>query len=97
MNHLIDTIGLIAAVILPLFNIPLILRIVKRKSSEDISLTWALGVWVCIVLMFPSGLKSTDFVWRTYNIVNVLFFTIVVMTTLKYRKKSNENKTYGTK
>ena len=97
MNHLIDTVGLIAAVTLPLFDIPLIVRIIKRKSSEDISLTWALGVWVCIVLMFPSGLKSTDFVWRTYNIVNVLFFTVVVMTTLKYRKKSNENKTYGTK
>ena len=92
MNHLIDTIGLMAAVILPLFNIPLIMRIVKRKSSEDISLTWALGVWVCIVLMFPSGLKSTDFVWRTYNIVNVLFFTAVMATTLKYRKNGMDGR-----
>ena len=92
IDHWIDTVGLMAAVILPLFNIPLILRMVKRKSSEDISLIWALGVWVCIVLMFPSGLKSTDFVWRTYNIINVLFFTVVVVTTLKYRKKETDGR-----
>ena len=92
INQVIDTVGVIAAVILPLFNIPLIMRIIKRKSSEDISLTWVLGVWVCIVLMFPSGLKSTDFVWRTYNIINVLFFTIVMMTTLKYRKKGTDGR-----
>src|SRR5437870_10940253 len=47
-----------AAVILPLFNIPLIVRIQQRRSSQDVSLTWALGVWACFVLMLPSGLTS---------------------------------------
>ena len=83
---LIDLIALIAAVILPLFNIPLILRMVKRKSSADISLCWVLGVWTCIILMAPSGFQSEDTVWRVFNYGNVGLFTAVVFVTLKYRK-----------
>ncbi len=82
---LIDSVGLVAAVSLPLFNIPLIVRIVKRRSSQDLSLVWVLGVWICIVLMFPSGIRSEDLVWKVFNIVNITFFTMVVLVTLKYR------------
>ncbi len=81
----ISSIGVAAAAVLPLFNIPLIIRIVKRKSSEDISLSWAVGVWVCILLMAPSGFTSKDIVWRTFNYTNLLLFTGVVLATLKYR------------
>lgn len=85
MTQILQTIGLIAAVILPLWNIPLIMKIVKRKSSRDISLSWALGVWVCILLMAPSGFISVDIVWKTFNIINVVLFTAVVITVVKYR------------
>lgn len=83
---IIQTIGLAAAVIMPLWNIPLILRIIKRRSSSDISLSWVLGVWVCALLMAPSGLTSKDLVWRCFNIVNLVLFTGVVAVVLKYRK-----------
>lgn len=86
METLIDTIGFIAAVILPLWNLPLIIRIIKRRSSEDISMWWAMGVWACILLMFPSGLRSQDPVWRIFNIMNVVFFSGVAAATLRYRK-----------
>ncbi len=82
-------IGLVCAIVLPFFNIPLIMRMIKRKSSEDISLTWALGVWICIILMFPSGLLSEDIVWKTFNVVNVILFSCVVFATLRYRKIKN--------
>ncbi len=81
----VNTIGQLAAVILPLWNIPLIYKIVKRKSSCDISLSWAMGVWVCILLMAPSGLTSADKVWKTFNVVNTFMFTLVVATVFKYR------------
>ena len=42
---MIQTIALIASIVLPLWNIPLILKIIRRKSSRDVSMSWAVGVW----------------------------------------------------
>ena len=83
---IIDKIAFCAAIILPLFNIPLIVKIIRRQSSQDISLCWVLGVWICILLMAPSGFRSQDIVWRTFNYTNVVLFTAVAIVTLKYRK-----------
>ena len=83
----IEKIGFVAAVVLPMWNIPLILRIIQRRSSEDISMWWAMGVWVCILLMFPSGLRSADTTWRVFNILNLILFSGVVAVTLRYRKR----------
>ncbi len=88
-KEFVDAVALVAAVVLPLWNIPLVLKIIKRKSSADISLWWAFGVWVCLLLMFPSGLMSKDVVWRVFNIINIVFFTSVVTTTLIYRPKNH--------
>jgi hypothetical protein len=84
MNDLFQTIALIASIILPLWNIPLIYRIIKRRSSQDVSLAWAIGVWICFALMFPAALNSQDKVWKVFSIVNMVFFTGVVMTVLAY-------------
>lgn len=81
-----QTIALIAAVVLPLWNIPLIVRIIKRKSSADISMYWAVGVWVCLALMAPSGFVSKDPVWRIFSIINFAFFSLVLISVLAYRK-----------
>lgn len=89
---MIKTISLIASVVLPMFNIPLIIRVVRRKSSNDISLTWAWGVWICLLLMAPSGFTSTDLVWKTFNIVNLTLFTAVVVFVTIYRKKVGKEK-----
>jgi hypothetical protein len=83
---LVETVGLVCAVGMPFWNIPLIIRIVKRRSSDDISLSWALGVWACIILMAPSGFQSQDIVWKAFNIVNLVMFSAVVFFVLKYRK-----------
>ena len=87
MKNIFEILGVVCAVILPLFNIPLIVRIVKRKSSEDFSLYWALGVWVCFLLMAPSGFASEDVVFRTFNVTNLVLFSMVVAAVLKYRKR----------
>lgn len=82
-----ERIAFIAAIILPLWNIPLIVRVIRRKSSEDISTYWALGVWICFLLMAPAGFRSSDPVWRIFNIMNLILFTAVVTVVLTYRKK----------
>ena len=88
MHDWISLIGTVSGVALPLFNIPLIVRLVKRKSSEDFSVSWALGVWVCILLMTPQALRSPDTTFRAYGIINLIFFSGVVFFILKYRKKA---------
>lgn len=84
---MIHKIALIFGIILPLWNIPLVARIIKRKSSEDISIYWALGVWTCLLFMAPSAFVSKDFVWRVFNIVNLVIFSFVVIIVLAYRVK----------
>ncbi|MFH0732615.1 MAG: hypothetical protein V2A72_06830 [Candidatus Omnitrophota bacterium] len=84
---MLQKIALIAAIVLPLWNIPLIARVIKRKSSEDISLYWAWGVWVCFILMAPSALNSPDIVWRTFSMVNLVLFSVVMAVVMVYRKK----------
>ncbi len=82
-----EKVALVAAIVLPLWNIPLIVRIVKRKSSQDISIHWALGVWVCFVLMAPDAFASSDVVWRAFNIANLILFSLVVIFVLAYRRR----------
>ncbi len=82
---LIQQIGMVAAVTMPLFNIPLILLIQRRKSSQDISLLWAVGVFVCILVMLPSALLSPDNVFRAYSIVNTVFFGAVLVQVIRFR------------
>ena len=80
------TIGFWAAVILPLWDIPLIIRIIKRKSSEDISIVWAVGLWATSVLMAPSAFISGDRIAVGFNTVNVATLTVVMIVVCKYRK-----------
>ena len=84
--NIIEHIGQLAAIVMPLFNIPLIVKIVRRRSSEDISKSWVMGVWGCALLMAPSGFVSKDIVFRSFNIVNLVLFTGVVIAVWKYRK-----------
>lgn len=85
-------ISLWAGALLPLFNIPLIMRIIKRKSADDISLVWLFGVWICILLMTPAALTSQDFAFRAFGLTNVIFFTGVVFVTVKYHHRFKSKK-----
>ena len=90
MNNVIETVGMVSGVLLPMFNVPLILRLIKRKSSEDFSLSWAIGVWVCIVLMTPQALGSKDIAFRAFGVTNILFFSMVAFLVVKYRTRGKE-------
>jgi len=85
----IQVLGMIGAIVMPLWNIPLIVRIVRRRSSEDMSLWWAIGVWVCIILMAPAGYFSEDIVMKTFSIINLIFFSCVVFIVVMYRKRKS--------
>ena len=78
--------GMIAAIAMPLWNIPLIIKIEQRKSSNDIIAAWAVGVFACIPLMLPSGVISPDPVFRIFTLVNAVLFGAVALQVLRYRK-----------
>ena len=82
---MIKLVGLIASIALPFWNIPLILKIRQRRSSRDISLAWAVGVFVCLLGMLPAGLTSLDPVFRAFTIANFFLFSAVVVYVLRYR------------
>jgi uncharacterized protein with PQ loop repeat len=85
LANVFQTVGMVAAIVLPVWNIPLILRIIQRKSSSDVSMWWTFGALTCFLLMFPSALMSDDLVFKVFSIVNVFFFSIVAFTVVKYR------------
>ena len=88
MDSWIQKIGTVSAVALPFFNIPLIIHLWRRKRSDDFSLSWAVGVWVCIVLMTPQALRSSDATFRAYGVVNILFFSVVAFLIVWYRRRN---------
>lgn len=87
MEHWIEKIGTVSAIALPFFNIPLILRLWQRKSSKEYSMTWTLGVWTCILLMTPQTMRSQDVAFRSFGLINAIFFTVVAFLIVKYRQK----------
>ena len=85
MDEWIQKIGTAACIVMPFFNIPMILHMMKRKSSKDVSISWVLGIWVCTVLMTPQALRSQDTAFRAFGAVNIFFFSILTFFVLKYR------------
>lgn len=82
---MIETLGIVVGVITPFFNIPLVLKIRRRKSSSDISMTWTAGIWLCALLMLPVGLVSKDLAFKCFTIVNFALFSTVAWHVLRYR------------
>lgn len=78
---------MISAIGMPLFDIPLIARVVRRKSSEDISLVWVVGIEICILGMLPSSLLSPDPILRAFAIVNTVLFTAVVIAVFYFHPR----------
>jgi len=89
MNHTeaIKVVGVVASVILPLFNIPLILKIRKTGSSKDYSLTWTFGIMGCTLLMLPAVLSTHDIVFKAFGIINLVTFSTVMFYILKYHRR----------
>ncbi len=80
----VQILGMVSAIVMPFFDIPLIARIVRRKSSEDISLVWTFGIWICILGMLPASLVSSDRILVVFSIVNAVLFTAVVVAVVGY-------------
>ncbi|MBI4387539.1 MAG: hypothetical protein HY582_00650 [Candidatus Omnitrophica bacterium] len=72
---------------MPFFNIPMIMRLLKRKRSDDISLIWTGGVWVCTLLMTPKAILSQDIAFKLFGFSNVILFSAVSVLIFYYHWK----------
>ena len=87
MSDWVSHLGFAASVALPLFNIPLMVRMIRRKSSKDLSLVWVGGVWACLVSVLPSALRSVDPIFHFYSVLNLVFFTGVTVLAFWFRRR----------
>lgn len=87
-NGWVRPLGLVASIVLPFFNIPLMMRMIQRRSSADLSLIWVIGVFLCIVATVPAALQSPDVIFRVYQIINVIFFAGVTVLAIYFRWRS---------
>src|ERR1044071_8006933 len=88
---MLETVGIVSGVLMPFFNIPLVLRILRRLSSEDISLVWVIGAWFCVMGMLPQSLRSPDPALQAFGIVNAVFFSGVLVTVLYFHPSINRS------
>lgn len=86
-----DHLGLWSSIALPFFNIPLMVRLYKRKSSEDLSLIWVVGVFLCLLGILPDALESQDFTYKVFGITNVSFYSGVTFLALYYRVRKKRS------
>lgn len=85
MTSFFNTLGLVSSIVLPFFNIPLMVRIYKRKSADDISLVWAFGIWFSLLGMLPSSLLAQDLVLKAFTFVNLGIFSMVLIQVLYFK------------
>lgn len=82
-----DKIGMWAGIVLPLWDIPLIVRIIRRKSAADISLVWMWGLWGCSVLMAVSAFAANNNPTAVaFNISNIIALSVLLAVVLKYHR-----------
>lgn len=91
---MVQAVGIASAILMPFFNLPLMLRIIRRRSSEDISLVWVVGVWICVMGLLPSSLQSPDRILFAFGVVNAVLFSGVFFSVLYFhpavRKRRHE-------
>lgn len=95
LHEIYEIVGFTASIILPFFNIPLMIRIIKRRSSDDISITWAAGIFGSLLLMEPAALISPDIIFKVFATLNVIIyfgvFFLVIYFRIKNRKTRHSN------
>jgi len=90
MTEWLIRIGWVAALALPFFNIPLVLRMMKTKSSKDLSIIWVLGIFFCLLAMEPAALLSEDLMFKTFATANLLLFSVVTFFVFYFRFRAKK-------
>ena len=87
MDLTMHIIGIIGNALLVIAYIPQILKLIKTKRGEDLSL----GMWICYLagdlLLAIYSVYTLDYIFCSLFILFTIFNVIVLGLTLKYSKK----------
>ena len=87
MDLLMHIIGIVGNILLVVAYIPQIMKLVKTKKGEDLSL----GMWICYLvgdmLLAVYSVYTFDYIFCSLFILFTIFNFIVLGLTLKYSKK----------
>lgn len=86
MQEVISVSAMIMGVIMSLAGVPQIHRIIKRKSSGDVSISLVVIFLVGVIIWLIYGLVFDSYPIIIANGVGIVIWSITLAIVLKYRK-----------
>jgi MtN3 and saliva related transmembrane protein len=89
-SHFIQLIGIAAGVCTAISLVPQIVKIVKEKKAEDISVVYLLVLLLGLVLWIIYGILRKDIPVIATNVVSVIFNITTIALGIKYKRASEQ-------
>ena len=86
IQEIISVLATVFGVAMAISGIPQIHRIVKRKSSEDVSVIMMSIVLIGVIIWFIYGLVFNSYPIIIANAVGIVIWGATLVTILRYRK-----------
>ena len=83
----VEFLGLIAAALTTISYVPQVVKLVKTKQTEGVSLTMFIILFVGIVMWLIYGLYLNSIAMIVANITTLSLTSIIIFYRIKFRKK----------
>jgi MtN3 and saliva related transmembrane protein len=85
-DHVIQILGIAAGVCTSLSLIPQVVKIVREKKANDISLTYLIVLLVGFTLWITYGIGKKDLPVIVTNVVSLIVNVVTLILGMKYKK-----------
>lgn len=83
----IEILGFIASVFTTIATLPQIIKIIKTKSVDDLSLTMCFLFCVGFIIWLIYGCLKDSVSLIVGNTISIIAYSIIIFCTIKWRKK----------
>ena len=85
--------GIVGALLIMTSGLPQIHKLLKTKSSDDISLATYRLVFYGVLLLFTHSVATKSFVFILNNGITLIMFSILIFLVKRYRRINGKTKT----
>jgi MtN3 and saliva related transmembrane protein len=75
------------AILFLISGIPQIIKLIRTKSSEDISIWMYILTWVAVAIVVIDTFLHHDFGSAISNLISLITMSITIFLVIKYKKK----------